>query len=95
MLAIEGLADGGVRMGLPRDVALLLAAQTVYGSAKLLIESGDHPGQIKDRVTSPAGTTIAGVQALERSGLRHAMIAAVEAATERAIELGKIAKSRG
>lgn len=86
---IEALADGGVRMGLPRDLAALLAAQTVLGSAKLLLETGLHPGQLKDMVASPAGTTIAGLHELERGGFRAALIDAVEAATLRAVELGK------
>jgi pyrroline-5-carboxylate reductase len=86
---IEALTDGGVRMGLPRDLALLLAAQTLLGSAKLLLETGQQPGQMKDMVTSPAGTTIAGLHALERGGVRAALMDAVEAATLRAIELGK------
>jgi pyrroline-5-carboxylate reductase len=86
---IEALSDGGVRMGLPRDLATMLAAQTVLGSAKLLLETGLHPGQLKDMVASPAGTTIAGLHALERGGLRAALIDAVEAATKRSIELGK------
>jgi pyrroline-5-carboxylate reductase len=86
-VVIEALADGGVRMGLPRDLALTLAAQTVLGSAKLLLDTGLHPGQIKDMVASPAGTTIAGLHALERGGLRAALMDAVEAATIRAVEL--------
>ena len=86
---IEALSDGGVRMGLPRDLATMLAAQTVLGSAKLLLETGLHPGQLKDMVASPAGTTIAGLHALERGGLRATLIDAVEAATLRAVELGK------
>jgi pyrroline-5-carboxylate reductase len=86
---IEALADGGVRMGLPRDLAMMLAAQTVLGSAKMLLETGLHPGPLKDMVASPAGTTIAGLHALERGGLRAALMDAVEAATLRAIELGK------
>jgi pyrroline-5-carboxylate reductase len=88
-VVIEALADGGVRMGLPRDVATQLAAQTVLGSAKLLIEGGLQPNQLKDMVASPGGTTIAGLHALERGGLRAALIDAVQAATERSIELGK------
>jgi pyrroline-5-carboxylate reductase len=86
---IEALSDGGVRMGLPRDLATQLAAQTVLGSAKMLLETGLHPGALKDMVASPAGTTIAGLHALERGGLRAALIDAVEAATRRSIELGK------
>jgi pyrroline-5-carboxylate reductase len=86
---IEALSDGGVRMGLPRDLATMLAAQTLLGSAKLLLETGLHPGQMKDMVASPAGTTIAGLHALEQGGLRAALMDAVEAATRRAIELGK------
>lgn len=88
MLVIEGLADGGVQAGLPRDIALLLAAQTVYGASKLLLESGEHPATLKDRVASPGGTTIAGIGALEQAGLRHAMMDAVRAATARSKELG-------
>lgn len=88
-LMIEALSDGGVRMGLPRDVALRLAAQTLLGSAKMVLETGLHPGELKDAVTSPGGTTIAGLHALERGGLRASLMNAVEAATLRAIELGK------
>lgn len=86
---IEALADGGVRMGLPRDLAQMLAAQTVLGSAKLLLETGLHPGQLKDMVASPAGTTIAGLHALDRGGVRAALMDAVQAATQRSIELGQ------
>jgi pyrroline-5-carboxylate reductase len=86
---IEALSDGGVRVGLPRDVATLLAAQTVFGAAKMVLESGSHTGVLKDMVTSPGGTTIAGLHALERGGLRAALMDAVEAATRRSEELGR------
>ncbi|GIW54410.1 MAG: pyrroline-5-carboxylate reductase [Nitrospiraceae bacterium] len=86
---IEALADGGVKMGLPRQVAELLAAQTVLGAARMLIESGDPPGRLKDRVASPGGTTIAGLYQLEKGRLRAALISAVEAAAKRSAELGK------
>jgi pyrroline-5-carboxylate reductase len=85
---IEALADAGVLMGLPRDLALKLAAQTLLGAAKLVLTGGKHPAELKDMVTSPAGTTIAGVQVLEEGALRATLIAAVEAATLRAGELG-------
>jgi pyrroline-5-carboxylate reductase len=85
---IEALSDGGVRMGLPRDVANLLAAQTVFGSAKMVLETGLHTGALKDMVASPGGTTIAGLHALESRGLRAALMDAVEAATRRSAELG-------
>lgn len=87
-LIIEALADGGVRMGLPRQVSELLAAQTVLGSARMLLESGEHPGRLKDRVASPGGTTIAGIERLEEGQFRATLISAVEAATRRARELG-------
>jgi pyrroline-5-carboxylate reductase len=87
-LIIEALSDAGVKVGLSRHVALKLAAQTVLGSAKLLIETGQHPGQLKDQVTSPGGTAIAGLHTLEAGGLRTTLMDAVEAATRRAKELG-------
>jgi pyrroline-5-carboxylate reductase len=89
MVIIEALADGGVKVGLHRDTALLLAAQTVYGSAKLLLDTGEHPGRLKDMVTSPGGTAIAGLHTLESGGLRRTLIDAVDAATRRAQELGE------
>jgi pyrroline-5-carboxylate reductase len=88
-LVIEALSDAGVKVGLPRYTALKLASQTVLGAAKLLIETGAHPGQLKDQVTSPGGTAIAGLHTLEAGGLRTTLINAVEAATRRAKELGE------
>jgi pyrroline-5-carboxylate reductase len=85
----EALADAGVKVGLPRRQAQALAAQTVLGSAKLLLETGLHPGVLKDQVTSPGGTAIAGLHTLEQGGLRTTLINAVQAATERSRELGK------
>lgn len=86
---IEALSDGGVRMGLPRAVAAGLAAQTVLGASRMALETGLHTGALKDMVASPGGTTIAGLHALERGGVRAAFMDAVEAATKRATELGK------
>jgi pyrroline-5-carboxylate reductase len=87
-LFIEALADGGVRAGLPRDKALRYAAQTVLGAAAMVQETGKHPGELKDMVSSPGGTTIAGVAALENGAFRGTVINAVEAAWKRSIELG-------
>jgi pyrroline-5-carboxylate reductase len=87
-LIIEALSDAGVKMGLSRYNAQALAAQTVLGSAKLLIETNEHPGRLKDMVTSPGGTAIAGLHTLEAGGLRTTLINAVEAATNRSRELG-------
>jgi pyrroline-5-carboxylate reductase len=89
MLFIESLADGGVRAGLPRPVALQLATQTVLGSAKMVRDGGQHPGVLKDQVTSPAGTTIEGLACLERGGFRGLVIDAVTAAALRASDLSK------
>ena len=88
-LMIEALSDGGVKMGLPRQIALELAAQTLLGAAKMCLESGRHPGQLKDMVTSPGGTTIAALHKMEAAGVRSALIDAVEAATRRSKELGR------
>jgi len=87
---IEALADGGVLAGLPRDKALLYAANTVLGSAAMVLETGRHPGELKDMVCSPAGTTVAGIRALESGSLRSTVIDAVEASWRRSIELSKV-----
>ena len=89
-LIVDALADAGVKMGLSRQDSLFLAAQTVLGAAKLLIETQEHPGQLKDKVTSPGGTAIAGLATLESGGLRTTLIDAVEAATHRSKELGEM-----
>lgn len=88
-LMIDALSDGGVAAGLPRRAATMLAAQTLYGAAKMVLELGEHPDVLRDAVTSPAGTTIAGVRVMEQQGVRGALIDAVLAATERSKELGK------
>ncbi|MDD5138977.1 MAG: pyrroline-5-carboxylate reductase [Verrucomicrobiales bacterium] len=86
---IEALSDGGVAAGLPRDIATKLAAQTVLGGAKMVLETGQHPGTLKDQVTSPGGTTIEGLHALEKGKLRATVISAVRAATEKSKKLGQ------
>ena len=88
-VVIEALADGGVLCGLPRDMAITLAAQTMLGAARLILETGIHPAQLKDMVASPGGTTIEGVLVLEEHGLRCALIGAVEAATLKSRALGQ------
>lgn len=87
-LLIEALSDGGVRMGLPRPVAAALAAQTLRGAATMVLQTGEHPAVLRERVTSPGGTTAAGLAALEQCAVRSAMMRAVESATQRSIELG-------
>lgn len=87
-LMIDALADGGVAAGLPRPAAIELAAQTLLGAAKMVLETGEHPAALRDRVTSPAGTTIEGVRVLERQGVRSALIEAVMAATDKSRILG-------
>lgn len=91
-LIVDALADAGVKVGLSRDDALLLASQTVLGAAKMLIETGEHPGKLKDMVTSPGGTAIAGLHTLEQGGVRTTLINAVEVATQRSKALGEMMK---
>lgn len=88
-LMIEALSDGGVAAGLPRDVATRLAAQTVLGAARMVLETGRHPGELKDMVTSPGGTTIDGLHELEKAGVRNALISAVRAAARKSRRLGR------
>jgi pyrroline-5-carboxylate reductase len=95
---IEALSDAGVKVGIPRPLALELAAQTVFGSAKMVLDTKEHPAKLRDMVTSPGGTTIAGMHELEKGKLRAVLMNAVEAATRRSRELGgktvSTAKSR-
>lgn len=88
-MLIEAMADGGVEMGLTRDMSQTLAAQTVMGAAKMVLETGDHPGKLKDKVCSPGGSTIAGVRALEQGGFRGIVMNAIEAGKVRMEEVGK------
>jgi pyrroline-5-carboxylate reductase len=87
-MVIEAMSDGGVAMGLPRDIATRLSAQAVLGAAKMVLETGLHPGALKDQVTSPGGTTIAAIRELEAAGVRGAFIEAVARCAERSSELG-------
>lgn len=89
-LIVDALADAGVKMGLSREDALLLSAQSVLGAAKLLLETGEHPGRLKDKVTSPGGTAIAALHTIEEGGLRTTLINAVEVGTKRSKELGEM-----
>lgn len=92
-VALDALADGGVKMGLPRAIALRLAAQTMLGAARMVLDLDEHPASLKDRVATPGGTTIAGLAALEAGGFRASLIAAVEAATRRGEELAEAASA--
>ena len=92
-LMIDALADAGVKVGLSRSDSLILASQTVLGAAKMLIETGEHPGKLKDMVTSPGGTAIAGLHTLEEGGVRTTLINAVEVATQRSKALGEMMKN--
>lgn len=94
-LILEALSDAGVKVGLSRRTSQLLAAQTLLGSAKLLLETNEHPGKLKDMVTSPGGTAITGLHTLENGGLRTTLINAVEAATKRSVELGEAMRGKG
>ncbi|KUK83601.1 MAG: Pyrroline-5-carboxylate reductase, partial [Pelotomaculum thermopropionicum] len=91
-LILEGLIDGAVKLGLPRDLARVLITQTMLGTAKMVLETGDHPAELKDQVTTPGGTTMAGLGALEEGGLRSVLMKAVEAAARRSGELSNSVK---
>jgi len=86
---MDALADAGVKVGLPRQISIMLAAQTLLGAAKMVLETGEHPAVLRDKVTSPGGTTIAGIHVLEQKGVRAALIDAVEAATNKSKAMGK------
>lgn len=90
-MVIEALSDGGVKQGLPRQLSTTAAAQTLMGAAKMVLETQKHPGQLKDEVCSPGGTTICGVHALEKAGVRAAFIDAVEAGVLKGKEIGRLA----
>lgn len=92
-LIVDALADAGVKVGLSRTDSLILASQTVLGAARMLIETGEHPGKLKDMVTSPGGTAIAGLHTLEQGGVRTTLINAVEVATDRSRALGEMMKN--
>ncbi|MGL5511734.1 MAG: pyrroline-5-carboxylate reductase family protein, partial [Sporomusa sp.] len=86
---IDALTDAGVRVGFSRQTAVLLAAQTLMGAAKMVLDTGEHPAKLRDMVTSPGGTAIAGIHVLEQNGVRAALIDAVVAATDRSCEMGR------
>ena len=88
-IMIDALADAGVNVGFNRQTAIMLAAQTLLGAAKMVLDTGEHPAKLRDMVASPSGTTIAGIHTLEKCGVRAALIDAVAAATKRSVELGK------
>lgn len=93
-MLIEAMADGAVQQGIPRKIAYKLASQTVLGSAKMVLETGLHPAELKDQVCSPAGTTIEAVQVLEKNGFRYSIMEAMKECTRRAFEIGKASESR-
>jgi pyrroline-5-carboxylate reductase len=88
-LVLEALSDGGVAAGLPREVATRLAAQTLFGSAQLVLETGQHPAALREMVTSPGGTTVEGLHELEKGGVRAALISAVRSAADKSRRLGQ------